>query len=145
MPGTVRLREQLQRNAVALISLVVAISSLAYNTWRNEASEYNRNQRLISLEILRNVGELQQVVYHRHWDMDERDKGNPLTGWALVLTIRDLATVLDGDVPESGEALWRTWDADSPGLGDDREAYDRIIDALGGVREDTHALLQGLD
>ena len=62
MPRPTRLKEQLQGNAVALISLVIAISSLAYNTWRNEASEYNRNQRLISMEVLRNVGELQQVV-----------------------------------------------------------------------------------
>ena len=45
---------QLRRNFVALISLVVAITSLGYNTWRNEASEYNRNQRLISIEVLRN-------------------------------------------------------------------------------------------
>ncbi|MGI9248195.1 MAG: hypothetical protein ACR2QI_04230, partial [Woeseiaceae bacterium] len=63
MSKTVRLREQFQRNAVALISLVIAISSLGYNTWRNEASEYNRNQRLISIEILRNLGDLQQVVF----------------------------------------------------------------------------------
>jgi len=31
-----RLREQLQRHSVALISLVVTISSLAYNSWRND-------------------------------------------------------------------------------------------------------------
>ena len=85
------------------------------------------------------------MVYHRHWDMDERDRGNPLTGWALVLTIRDLSKVLDGDVPEAGESLWRTWDADSTGLGSDRDAYDRVIDALGAVRASTHALLQSLD
>src|SRR3981189_1569824 len=29
-------RQQLRDNAVALISLIVALSSLAYNTWRNE-------------------------------------------------------------------------------------------------------------
>ena len=45
---TLRFREQLQRNAVALISLFVAVSSLSYNTWRNEQSEFNRNQRQAS-------------------------------------------------------------------------------------------------
>ena len=100
MPNKVRLKEQLQRNAVALISLFIAISSLGYNTWRNEASEHNRNQRLVSIEVLRNIGQLQQVVYHRHWDMDAVDKGNPRTGWALVLTIRDLSQVLEGRVPD---------------------------------------------
>jgi uncharacterized membrane protein YebE (DUF533 family) len=40
------IKEQVRRNAVALISLVIAITSLGYNTWRNEASENNRTQRL---------------------------------------------------------------------------------------------------
>lgn len=145
MSNKVRLREQLQRNAVALISLVIAVSSLGYNTWRNEASEHNRNQRLVSIEVLRNIGKLQQVVYHRHWDMDAVDKGNPLTGWALVLTIKDLAQVLEGHVPASGTELWKVWDENWEGLGPDRDSYDRIIDALGTVRKDTHALLQSLD
>jgi len=73
-PGT-RISEQLWRHLVALISLAVALTSLGYNTWRNEASENNRNQRLVSIEVLRNLGELQQVVYHRHWGMDDEDKG----------------------------------------------------------------------
>jgi len=145
MPNKVRLREQIQRNAVALISLVVAVTSLGYNTWRNEASEHNRNQRLVSIEVLRNVGELQQVVYYRHWESDAEDKGNPLTGWALVLTIKDLAQVLGGEVLTSGIRLWEVWQKDWEGLGPDRDSYDRIIDALDTVRADTNALLQSLD
>ena len=144
MPDRVRFRDQLQRNSVALISLVIAISSLAYNTWRNEASEHNRNQRLVSMEVLRNVGELQQVVYFRHWDQDT-DRGNPRAGWALVLTIRDLSQVLDADVPDSGDRLWAVWDANWQGLGRDSQDYERIIDALTAVRADAQALLQSLD
>ncbi len=87
MSGKVRIRDQLQRNAVALISLAIAITSLGYNTWRNEASEYNRNQRLISIEVLRNVGQLQQVIFHNVFEMDAKDKGNPRTGWVHVLAI----------------------------------------------------------
>ena len=60
--------EQLRRNTVALISLVVAISSLSYNTWRNEATEENRNLRVAAFEILLKLGELQQVVFHSHYD-----------------------------------------------------------------------------
>jgi len=37
-----RFLEQVRRNSVALISLVVAVTSLSYNTWRNEATEHNR-------------------------------------------------------------------------------------------------------
>jgi len=145
MSQKIRLIDQLQRNSVALISLVIAISSLGYNTWRNEASEHNRNQRVVSIEVLRNIGELQQLVYHSHWDMEDRDKGNPLTGWALVLTIKDLSQLLDGDAPDAGTALWKVWDDNWQLLGDDREGYDKIIDGLAGVRQSTNALLRSLD
>ncbi len=145
MSRKVRLAEQLQRNAVALISLVIAITSLGYNTWRNEASEHNRNQRLVSIEILRNLGELQQVVLYRHYDQDEDDRGNPKTGWALVLTIKDLSQVLEGSVPVSATELWEVWGENFDGLGSDQAQYDKIVVALGDVREDVHALLRGLD
>ncbi|MCO4812734.1 MAG: hypothetical protein KC572_14125 [Gammaproteobacteria bacterium] len=52
-------------------------------------------RNLVAIEVLRNVGELHQVVLHRHWDDDERDEGNPRTGWAPVLAIHDLAMILE--------------------------------------------------
>lgn len=145
MPNRNRLRDQIQRNAVALISLVIAISSLGYNTWRNEASEYNRNQRLISIEVLRNVGQLQQVIFHNVWEMDAEDKGNPRTGWVYVLAIKDLSQLLDGPAPASGTNLWAVWDKEWNELKPGNESYDRVTDALDAVREETHALLRSLD
>lgn len=144
-PGTT-IREQVRRNLVAIISLAVAITSLGYNTWRNEESEGNRNQRLVSIEVLRNLGQLQQVVYHRHWDNDDKDKGNPLTGWAIVLTTNDLAMVLESPLPESAEELRATWDQNSGKLGGRKdEPAELIIDAIEQLRDDVHALLDDLD
>lgn len=144
-PGT-RIREQIRRNLVAIISLAVAITSLGYNTWRNEASENNRNQRLVSIEVLRNLGELQQVVYHRHWGMDDQDKGSALTGWAIVLTIHDLAMVLDSPLPESADKLKAVWQQHSDKLGGETEEHeDPIIGAIDQVRDEIHALLDDLD
>ncbi len=145
MANKIRIREQIQRNAVALISLVVAVTSLGYNTWRNEASEYNRNQRLISIEVLRNLGELQQVVFHNVWEKDASNKGNPRTGWVHVLAIKDLAQILDGDVPASATQLWQVWSKDWDEIGPDNEPYVRVTTALQQTRKDTHALLQSLD
>ena len=145
MSRRIPFKDQLQRNAVALISLVIAITSLGYNTWRNEASEYNRNQRLISIEVLRNIGQLQQAIFHNVWEMDAKDKGNPRTAWVHVLAIRDLSQLLDGPVPASGIALWTAWDADWDKLEPGNKAYERVTSALETVRADTHALLQGLD
>ena len=144
MNAKVRIRDQLQRHAVALISLVIAITSLGYNTWRNEVSEFNRNQRLISVEILRNLGDLQHVVYHNAWDMDVADKGNPRTGWVHVLAVRDLAQLLEGDVAQSATRLFEAWDDSWDSL-DERQAYEQVVDALEAVRRDTHELLRDLD
>lgn len=146
MKSGTKIKDQLRRNLVALISLVVALTSLGYNTWRNEASEHNRNQRLVSIEVLRNLGQLQEVVYHRHWGMDNEDKGSALTGWAIVLTIHDLAMVLQSPLPESADYLKRAWEKHSRRLGGDTEAHeDPIIDAIEQVRDDIHTLLDDLD
>lgn len=145
MGTAVRFREQLQRNSVALISLVVAISSLAYNTWRNEVSEYNRNQRAISIEVLRHTGDIQQVVFHHAWDMDTSGRGNPRTGWVHVLAIRDLSKILDGGVAASAQRLYQTWDAEWSTLGPDNTSYKETIAAIEAVRRDTHDLLLDLD
>ena len=138
-------REQLRRNTVALISLVVAITSLGYNTWRNEASEHNRNQRLVSIEILLMLGDLQRLTLDRHYGRNIDGEAVLREAWAEVLTIRDLSQVSAGGVPMSANALYETWDADYKHLGDKQEAKDRIIAALEAVRHDVHAVLRSLN
>ncbi len=145
MTNHATIREQFRRNTVALISLAVAVTSLGYNTWRNEASEDNRNHRLISIEVLRYLGQLQQVVYHRHYDMDISDKGNPRTGWAIVLMIRDLASVLEPQQIAAAGNLHAVWDDNWNELGHVQASNDRIIAAIEKTRRDVHALLRQLD
>ena len=90
-------REQIRRNAVALISLVVALSTLLYTTWRNEETEDNWNTRVAGFEMLTTLGELQRIVYLNHYDGD-LDEGNPRKGWVRVMVLRDLG----GRVGEQG-------------------------------------------
>ncbi len=138
-------KEQLRRNLVALISLVVAITSLSYNSWRNEQSEYNRTQRLVAIDALMKLGELQQLVYHNHYDRDKTDKGNPRTGWTLVLIIRDITTILDAPLPQASESLRATWEAHWADLGDSTEAKDAIEGSIQSLRGDLLAMLNALD
>jgi len=145
MSKRIAIKEQLRRNAVALISLVVAVTSLSYNTWRNEASEHNRNQRLVSIEVLRNLGELQQVVFHLHYDRDVDMLINPRTGWAIILTVNDLAMVLDAPLPETAENLRMVWDENWDKLGKDETSVEAIIAALEATRDEVHGLLRNLD
>lgn len=139
------IKDQLRRNTVALISLVVAITSLGYNTWRNEASENNRTQRAVAIEVLLKLAELQQLTWHHHYDQDFDDKGNLRTGWTLVLVIRDICQILDGPLPETTADLYATWSAQADELDTSVAANDAIIAAIQTVRQDTLELLQTLE
>ncbi len=139
------IKEQLRRNTVALISLAIAITSLGYNTWRNEASEHNRNQRLVSIQMLLMLGDLQQLTMDRHFGKNIDGDAILREAWAEVLTIRDLSQVAAGTVPESASALYDVWNADFVKLGKSRAAKDRIIDAVEVVRSDLHEVLLSLN
>lgn len=136
---------QLQRNTVALISIVIAVSSLSYNTWRNEKTEDNRNQRFAAFEVLLKLSELQQVVFHSHYDKDKSDKGNPRTGWSYVLTVRDLSQVMQPPLPAKADELVKIWGENWDGLGEKQESEALIMEALDKVRSETVILLESLD
>jgi len=140
-----RIIDQLRRNAVALISLVIAVSSLSYNTWRNEKTEDNRNQRFAAFEILLKLGDLQQVVFHHHYDKDDSDKGNPRTGWSYVLTVRDLTRVLSPPLPAAADKLLATWSENWEGLGENTTNVDLIMESIDKMRGETLHLLDSLE
>jgi hypothetical protein len=138
------LRRQLRDNAVALISLVVALGSLGYNTWRNEHTEHNRNTRTATFELLSKLAELERVVFLAQYDHDAAG-GNPRTGWTYVLVIRDLAAVVPGPVQAQAAQLQSAWAANWEGLGkSDEGAAERIDDSIGKLREASLSTLKAL-
>ena len=135
---------QIRRNTVALISLAIAVSSLSYNTWRNEKTEINRNQRIASFEVLLKLNELQQVIFHHHYDMDALNKGNPRTGWTYVLTVRDLSRILHPPLPKAADELLSSWNQNWESLGKEQAKVDLIISEIDNVRSETLLLLESL-
>ncbi len=122
------LRQQLRDNAVALISLVVALGSLTYNTWRNERTEHNRNVRTAAFELLTKLAELERVVF-----LAQYDRGG------------DLSAVVPAPVPAQAAELQRVWRGNWEGLGkDDGTAVDHIDDAIKKLRETTLGTLRSL-
>ena len=136
---------QIRRNAVALISIIIAVSSLSYNTWRNEKTEDNRNQRLASFEVLLKLNELQQVIFHHHYDKDRLDKGNPRTGWTFVLTVRDLSRVLHPPLPATADKLLAAWNENWNELAENQENVDLILGEIDNMRNVTLQLLESLE
>ncbi len=125
---------QLRSNAVALISLCVAVTGLSYNTWRNERTEHNRNIRQAAFQQLVALGQLKQLVYHAHYDHDAQS-GNPRTGWAYVETIQDFGAAMPPPVPVKDQALLDAWRENWEGLGDNDAAAEAIVNAIDDNRE----------
>jgi hypothetical protein len=123
------LKSQLRSNAIAIISLTVALSSFSYTAWRTEQSERNRTTRQAAFQMLVALGEMKQVVYHGHYDHDAM-RGNPGTGWVYVETIRDFSTAMPAPVPAAAEALMQSWQQHWEGIGTEDADADAITDAL---------------
>jgi hypothetical protein len=138
------IRQQLRNNTVALISLVVAISSLAYNTWRNERTERNRNVRAAAFEVMMRAADLERVAFLAQYDHD-RNGGSPRTGWTDVLAIQELSALVPGAVPPRAAKLEQAWRENWEGLGkQDETAVNRIDEAIGELREASLATLRSL-
>ena len=137
------LRQQLRDNLVALTSLAIALAALGYNTWRNERTERNRNIRVAGIELLQEIGSLQQIIFYAHSAEDDQ-RGDPRMGWADVLTINDLATLMPADVLREASELQSTWEENAEGLVDDENAFRRIDGAIEELRQATLAALRAL-
>ena len=136
--------EQLRRNSLALISLVVALGALGYNTWRNELTEHNRTIRFAGFEMLLHVSELRRISYIAHYDRNSV-QGNPRSGWVKVMVIRDLGTMMPPAPRSSAEALYRTWNQEWQGLGSNDTSIKAIDNALDVVRTGILQTLEELE
>jgi hypothetical protein len=137
------MRRQLRDNLVAITSLAVAVSALSYNTWRNERTERNRNVRVAGIELLQEIGSLQQIIFYAHYAEGDA-RGDPRMGWADVLTIQDLATMMPPDVEREARELRAAWEANADGLLDDEGAFLRIDGAIEEFRQAALAELRAL-
>ncbi|GGC79935.1 hypothetical protein [Undibacterium terreum] len=111
--------QQVRRNHLALLSLLVALSALFYNTWRNESTEANRNVRAAEFEMLKSLAELQQVIDYAHFRMDKQ-RGDPTRALTLILQINDLGTLTPPAVKTASENLLAAW----------RKNGDKVMDSL---------------
>jgi hypothetical protein len=139
------IREQLRGNAVAIISLVIAISSLGYNSYRNEMSEENRNIRFAAFTVLRELGELQILVDRSHYG-NMPDPTDWYSGFGQAGMVRDLCGVMPGATPGAGTALFEVWQANVGDLFDEDRSRSAAAEAaisrqLVATRE---AVLSGL-
>jgi hypothetical protein len=127
--------EQLRTNAVAIISLVVALSGLGYNTWRNESTESNKNVREAGFFMMQELTKLQEVVLYAHFDRDD-DRGDIKSGWAHVLAVRDISYAMPESVQQDALALSVVWQQNAQGiLSNQDESYQQVDKAIDQVKK----------
>lgn len=108
------IRQQFRNNTVALISLVIAVGSLGYNTWRNETTEEQRNIRHAAFRVLESLGELQEIVDTRYYYLPfeegaYREGDTRVRGFGTVTMVRDLMSLMPAPGPRTGETLHGLW------------------------------------
>ncbi len=135
-----RIRQQLRDNLVALVSLLVALSTLGYSAWRHEITEDNRTLREAAFAMLRTAEELQSVVDFAHYDGD-REAGNPIKGWGKVLYLRDLGILMPAPVQARAREVQTAWERDWQALETDTAAAERITARVETLRTEVRALL----
>jgi hypothetical protein len=144
-------RRTIRDNLVAITSLVVALSALGYNTWRNERTERNRNVRVAGIEMLKEIGSLQEIVSQVS-SGDEDPGGEPprdprvqlRMGWVDVWTLNDLAAVMPADVAREARELEAAWEADVESLPTSDASSRQINAAIEELRQATLASLRAL-
>ena len=137
------MKAQIQRYAVALISLTVALISLGYNTWRNEQTEANRNIRAAGFEMILAMSDLHQVVFFSHYGNDDQ-LGDPKRGWAIILGLRDLSMVMPPRVQKAAAKLNDAWREKSGSLGSTETSVERINEAIDELRYEILMALEAL-
>lgn len=125
---------QIHRNIVAIISLIIAISSLSYNTWRNERTEKNRNIRPAAFEVLKELGQLQLVINSALYEKNCSGTTNPILGWGHVSLISDLGQILPPPIPSKVQQLVRVWGENWQSIRSNDESADKITDEIDSAR-----------
>ena len=135
---------QVRNNALALISLLLALTSVTYGTWRDERTERNRNIRAATFQILTELADFERIVFLAHYDRDQAN-GNPRIGWTDVIVIHDLATVSPAPLESKASALREVWRDNWERLGsEDETPVDHIEAAVEDLRRATLTTLRSL-
>ena len=138
------LSRQIHNNLLAIISLLVALSALGYNTWRNELTEENRNIRFAGFAMLQELAELQLLIDYAHYDKDSV-KGNPISGWGRLLYLKDMSHLVSSEVVAGTGALIELWGAEWQSVRDEEASNRRVTAGIDSLRELVRHTMVSLD
>ncbi|HEY2400235.1 MAG TPA: hypothetical protein VGI23_07755 [Steroidobacteraceae bacterium] len=136
--------DPIRNNSLALISLCVALTSVSYSTWRDERTEYNRNVRAATFQMLTKLADFERTVFLAQYDRD-RANGNPRIGWTDVIVIHDLASVAPAPLESKAARLRDVWRENWEHLGgEDESSVDHVEAAVEDLRQATLGAVRAL-
>lgn len=127
----------------AVFSLIFSLLGFSYNAWRMEVSEDNSNVREAAFEVLKELGELEQIVYALHYDHDQ-ENGSPRRGWVKIGLILDLSLLISPDAQSSATQLKQTWSKQWESIEQDQTANDLVIKKIEVTRGKVKQALMAL-
>lgn len=140
-------KERLAHHSLSIISLIVAVIALTYNTWRSDTTEYNRNVRTASFELIRELGELQNITNQLHFSKIDNGKRDELliSGWGNIALIEDLSALLPEKFRGYSIELKNHWQQHSELLGESDQSESNISTQIADTRSAARKLLISLD
>ncbi|MGV6807963.1 MAG: hypothetical protein ACWA5K_08700 [bacterium] len=141
------IRAQFQRNLVAIVSIVLAVTGFSYNAYRMELTEANSNVRTAGFALIEKLASLDEVLiyarYSENIDQAEMERLRK-SGWVQVIALRDLSYPMPADVRDASVQLMKTWQTHSLDLGS-TGGYAEIDNSLESMRSQVIAALNDLD
>ena len=139
-----KLKKQLQVYYTGtIIGVIFAVIGFSYNAWRLEVTEDNNNIRIASFTVLKELAELEQLIYAGHYD-DDTTAGSPRRGWIKVGLVVDLSSLISQSVKDSALSLKASWKDNWQKFTAEQDATDRLIVSIDKVRNELKLTLADL-
>jgi hypothetical protein len=116
-----------------IIGVIFAVIGFSYNAWRLEVTEDNNNIRIASFAVLKELAELEQLIYAGHYDKNTV-AGSPRRGWIKVGLVVDLSSLISPPVRDQALSLKASWQSNWQKFTDDQAATDTLITSIDAVR-----------
>ncbi|MFK2821826.1 hypothetical protein ACOJTA_02515 [Malaciobacter sp. WC5094] len=128
----------------SILSILLTLVGFSYNVYRLEQTEINSNIRTSSFEMLKELANLEQIVYASHYEKDDKI-GNPRIGWVKVGIIQDLSIISFKEKNKAVENLLKIWEKNWSLMKNDRQATNRIIKSIDEIRKEIRIVLKNLN
>ncbi len=143
MSKNMNLKQKIAHHSLSIISLMIAIIALTYNTWRSDTTEYNRNIRTASFELIKELGQLQNITNQIHFSNlnQQQQELLKIQGWGHIALIEDLSTLLPLQISKASQELKQEWQNHHVNLAQNNTAESVISKRIEMLRESTRRLL----